>query len=52
MGTKKSVALPETLIIQHGAHESSNVSGEVLPLAIYESYIPRTSRYMSEEIDN
>ena len=50
MGNKKTVNLPETLIIQHGAHEGSNVSGEVRPFEIDESYVPRTSRDMSVEI--
>ena len=34
MGNKKSVTLTETVFIKHGAHEGSNVSGEVLPLEI------------------
>ena len=50
MGNKKSVTLPETVIIQHGAHEGSNISGEVHSLEIDQSNIPRTSRDIPEEI--
>jgi len=50
MGNKKSITLPETVLIQHGSHEGSNISGEILPLEIDQSNIPRTSRDIPEEI--